>query len=96
MDAPDRYVSFKGIDCEANTRAVIDRILMHISDPAKSNPFWERFKVRLAEAGNDATARVADGMCLACSLVYAIDELFEEHDDAEGLAMLRRLEEECC
>ncbi len=95
-DAPDRYVSFQGIDCTANTRAVVDRVLRHIADPARSNPFWERFKQRLAEAGNDPTARKADGLCLACSHVYYIDELFEEQGDEVGLAMLRKLEDECC
>lgn len=94
--APDRYVSFQGIDCAANTRAVVDRELMHIADPAMTNPFRERFKQRLAEAGNDPTARKADGLCLACSHVHCIDELFEEQGDEIGLAMLRKLEDECC
>jgi hypothetical protein len=93
--AADRYVSFRGIDCEANNRAVIERVLMHIDDPAKTNPFWEKFKARLAEAAQPY-ARQSDELCLACSHTYYFEELFEEHGDEEGLAMLHKLEVECC
>jgi len=95
IDAPDRYVSFKGIDCEGNSRRIIDWLYMHIDDPAKTNAFWERFRAKLAVA-EDPLKRQADGLCLLCSNIYYIADLFEEHDDEEGLAMLRRLEDECC
>lgn len=96
MDAaPDRYVSFKGIDCDDNAARVIAAIRRHIDNPANTNAFWEHFKVKLAQA-DAVRARTADGLCLLCSYVYMIDELFEEHDDQEGLALLRKLEDECC
>lgn len=96
MDAaPDRYVSFKGINCDDNAGRLIAAIRRHIDDPAKTNPFWERFKERLA-AADAVRARTADGLCLLCAHVCYIDELFEEHDDAAGLALLRKLEDECC
>ncbi|WP_142849299.1 N(2)-fixation sustaining protein CowN [Telmatospirillum sp. J64-1] len=98
MDVPattDRYKTFQGIDCEGNSRQVIERVLMHINDPAKTNAFWERFKLRLAEA-EKLHARRADELCLACSHTYYIEELFEEYEDAVGLELLRKLEEECC
>lgn len=92
----DRYVSFIGIDCTGNSRRLAERILMHITDPEKSNAFWDRFKQRLAGADAEAERRVADEMCLLCSHVSYIEELFEQYDDAEGLALLEKLEMECC
>ncbi|MEF2070244.1 N(2)-fixation sustaining protein CowN [Consotaella aegiceratis] len=92
---PDRYVSFKGIDCDANARAVIERVLMHIEDPEKSNAYWEQFKAKLEKA-QDAANRQADELCLLCAAVSTMTELFEEHEDEEGLAILHKLEVECC
>lgn len=34
---PDRYISFDGIDCEGNARLLMEMILAHVNDPAKSN-----------------------------------------------------------
>ncbi len=93
--ATDRYVTFKGIDCEGNANLVIDRVLMHINDPDKTNAFWERFKGLLSEAKN-VGARKADELCLLCGHVYYISDLFEEYDDEEGLELLHKLEVECC
>lgn len=93
--APDRYVSFSGIDCEGNARIVIDRVLALTQDPALSNRLWEMFKLRLAEAGK-LGARKADELCLACAHTYYMEDLFEAAGDAAGLDALRRLEDECC
>ena len=95
MTPPDRYVSFGGIDCEGHAKTVIEHVLAIISDPAKSNALWDRFMVRLAEAGK-VGFRKADELCLACSHTYYIEELFEEHGDEAGLLALRALEDECC
>lgn len=95
IDTPDRYVSFKGISCDENSANLIVAIRRHIDDPTRTNAFWERFKTLLAKA-DAVRARTADGLCLLCSHVYYIEELFEEYDDAEGLALLRKLEDECC
>lgn len=91
----DRYASFRGIDCEGNAKIVIERILMLIDDPANGNALWERFRIRLAEAGK-LGARKADELCLACSHTYYMEDLFEDVGDEIGLAALRRLEDECC
>jgi hypothetical protein len=92
---PARYISFKDIDCEGGSKALIERILLHINDPAKTNAYWEAFKGRLTQA-DAMRARTADGLCLLCASVSYIDELFEDHDDDQGLALLRQLEDECC
>ena len=92
---PDRYISFSGIDCDGNARIVVERVEALINDPAHDNALWQRFRIRLAEAGK-LGARKADELCLACSHTYYIEELFEAAGDEIGLAALRRLEDECC
>lgn len=89
-DAPtDRYVSFEGIDCAGNTRRVIERIEAHTR--GGNDPFWSYFQQR-----RNATRGVrCDDLLLLASFVNPVRELFEAHDDAEGLALLERLEEEC-
>ncbi len=94
-DVLERYVSFRGIDCEGNAKIVIERILAIIGQPENNNALWQRFQERLAEAGK-VGARKADELCLACSHTYYIEELFEEHGDTIGLEALQRLEDECC
>ena len=91
----DRYVTFKGIDCDGNALIVIEHVLALTDDPTHSNALWDRFKARLAEAGK-VGARKADELCLACSHTYYIEELFEAAGDEVGLEALRRLEDECC
>ena len=90
----DRYTTFTGIDCTGNSLRLVQAIRRHIDDPAKTNPFWERFKQRLAKATADEVP-VADKLLLLHSHVYYMVELFEDHDDAEALTALKKLEEEC-
>lgn len=37
-----------------------------------------------------------DELRLVCSHVSDIEDLFERYGDSEGLALLQRLEEQCC
>lgn len=90
----DRYVSFKTIDFEGNMAAVLGHLRRHIDDPAKTNALWERFKERLAEAESGENVR-ADKLLLLHSHVYFMVDFFEEHEDEEALAALRKLEVEC-
>lgn len=90
----DRYKSFAGIDCDGNSQRVIETLLRHLEDPARRNPFWDAFQVKLREAAEDPTK--PDALRLVCSNVYYIEELFEACDDSDGLALLAQLEEECC
>lgn len=89
----DRYQSFSGINFDANMRAVLDHLRRYI-DTGEHNPFWERFKQRLAQAEADDVP-VADRLLLLHSHVYYIAELFEDHDDEAALTALAKLEREC-
>lgn len=94
LEAPDRYLTFQGIDFEGNMKVVLTHLLRYIDDPAHGNAFWDRFKARLsaAEAGG---ATICDKLLLLHSHVYYMVELFEEHEDEVALIDLKRLEEEC-
>ena len=92
--ANDRYVTFEGIDFEGNMEAVLVHLRRYIDDPAFANPFWDRFRQRLADA-EAAEQPVADRLLLMHAHVYYMAELFEDNDDADAIAALRRLEEEC-
>lgn len=93
--ATDRYVSFSGIDCEGNTAKLLARVFRHIDDPAKTNAFWEKFRAEV-QAADDIHERKFDGLCLVCARVGILSELFEQYDDEEGIALLERIENECC
>jgi len=90
----DRYVSFAGIDCDGNSRRVIEVLLRHLENPTNRNAYWDAFQVKLREAAEDPTK--PDELRLVCSNVYYIEELFEACGDADGLALLAQLEEDCC
>lgn len=93
-DSPDRYVSFQDIDFEGNMQEAMGHLLRYIDDPAFANPFWDRFKQRLAAAeGNDNA--ITDKLLLLHSHVYYMVELFEDNDDQQALAALHKLEKEC-
>ncbi|MFO1156412.1 MAG: N(2)-fixation sustaining protein CowN [Rhodospirillales bacterium] len=51
------------------------------------------FKAKLTQVGDEAKP---DELRLVCSYVYYIEDLFERFGDSEGLALLQRLEEQCC
>lgn len=90
----DRYVTFQGIDFAGNMQAVLVHLGRYIDDPTFANPFWERFRQRLAVA-EESERPVADRLLLLHAHVYYMAELFEDNDDADALTALRRLEEEC-
>lgn len=94
-EKPDRYKSFAGIDCLGESRRLIEIVQRHIRDPAKSNAFWAAFDHKLTEVG-DTTRHTPDELRLICSYVVYLEELFERYDDAEGLALLQQIEEDCC
>jgi len=93
----DRYVTFKGIDGEGNSRRLLELLAPYIDDPATSNPFWEKFKAGL----NQATVASSGGnrrdeLLLVHSYINNMRELFEAHDDREALDLLQQVELESC
>ncbi|HEY3431882.1 MAG TPA: N(2)-fixation sustaining protein CowN [Rhodocyclaceae bacterium] len=89
---PDRYVSFKDIDCEGNTRQLMEMIEAHLQDPEKNNPFWEYFMTKR----KGGSGPKPDDLFLIHSNINQIREFFESCDDEDALTLLLQIEEECC
>jgi hypothetical protein len=87
----DRYVSFQGIDCEGNTRRVMALIDRYTLGGEPVDAFWTYFHKRRAATLGPRF----DDLLLLSSFVNPVRELFEAKDDAEGLALLEKLEDEC-
>ncbi len=87
--ATDRYLTFRGIDCEGNARRIMEHIDRHLAIPGHSNAFWELFAKKRKNDGLD------DLLLIHCN-INQIEELFETWNDAEALALLQQIEEECC
>ena len=94
----DRYVTYKNIDCAGNSKKLMAMLRRHIDDPAKTNAFWENFKEKLAQVGKPQqnNGRCIDELFLIHTYINNLFEIFEEYDDAEALALLDRIERECC
>ena len=80
---PDRYVSFKGIDCDGNARRVMDILLRLRSEDADEQTLAATTGVR------------CDDLLLLASFVNPVRELFERHHDHEALELLEQLEAQC-
>lgn len=88
---PDRYISFKGIDCDGNARR-----MMEMLDRLQTDDVDELALIRLLKERRVATRGVqCDNLLLLASFVNPIRELFEHHRDDAALALLEQLEAEC-
>ena len=94
----DRYVTYKNIDCEGNSKRLMEMLCRHIDDPQKSNVFWDKFKEKLARVGkpDENNGRCIDELFLIHTYINNLYEVFEEYEDEEALALLDRIERECC
>jgi hypothetical protein len=92
-----RYVSFKGMNCEARADAVADRAMALATEPSWTNAFWDLFQDKVARArAADAPMGTPDVLYLVCSHVFYLEDLFDDAEDEEGLQMLKLLEHDCC
>lgn len=100
MDAEvtDRYVTYKNIDCAGNAKRLMKMLRRHIDDPDKTNLFWEKFKGMLDRVGNpeESNGRCLDEIFLIHTYINNLYEIFEEYEDQDALALLDRIEQECC
>jgi N(2)-fixation sustaining protein CowN len=88
----DRYITFKGLDCDENARVVMDCIDKQLASPGHSNEFWDYFNKK--RAGNSVSK--PDDLFLIHSNINQVRELFETWNDEESMELLIKLEEECC
>ncbi len=91
---PDRYVSFKGIEEEKNTSEFIRMLRVHIDDPEKTNAFWEKYKIMLADSESGKSGK--DYLFLIHSYINVLRDYLEEMEDDAALALLEKIEIESC
>lgn len=89
---PDRYVSFIGLDCDAKATRLLAYVHHYIDRPEHNNAFWEYFKCKAAGLAGPQP----DDLFLVHCHLNQIRELFEAQEDAEALAFLDKIEQECC
>lgn len=94
----DRYVTYKNIDCAGNAKTMMAMLLKHIDDPHKSNAFWEKFREKLKQIDSpqENHGRHIDELFLIHTYINNLYEIFETYEDTEALALLDKIERECC
>ena len=85
----DRYISFKGIEWERKTKAVIAKLQVHM-DQANS-PFWPYFQRQRSWAHNQGM----DDLRVLHNFLPTLREILEDIKDFETLSLLEELEETC-
>ncbi len=88
----DRYVTFKGIDCDGRAKQLMQRIEALAAAPQASSPFWDYFLAKRTPRSGPKP----DDLFLIHTNINQLYELFEQAEDETALAMLAWLEEHCC
>ncbi len=88
----DRYVSFEGIACDDHARHILVHIRECLAEADRPSPWQAYFETRLVEIERIGQ----DELFFVGSQVNYIRELFEHHAHATALALLDRIEDECC
>ena len=89
-EAPDRYVTFLGLDCDAKADRLHQMLLARM---AGNDSRWVAyFEGKLAEN----TRMGHDMLRFVGAQVNALISFFEEEEDEEALALLHHLEYHCC
>jgi len=94
----NRYVTYKDIDCIGNSKRLMEALSRQIDNPDRSNLFWEKFNEKLALVGKpqEQSDRQIDELFLIHTYINNLYEIFEEYEDNTALALLERIERECC
>jgi hypothetical protein len=76
----------------------MEALSRQIDNPDRSNLFWEKFNEKLALVGKpqEQSDRQIDELFLIHTYINNLYEIFEEYEDNTALALLERIERECC
>ena len=89
---PDRYVSFRGLDCDGNARLLLDYLRSHLEGAGTASPWAPYFSMKLEQR----IALGQDDLFFVGSQLNDLRSFFEEVKDDAALALLDKVEEECC
>lgn len=90
--SPDRYISFRGIDCDGRASYILRKITSYVAQPPHKSRWIDYFREKL----RDRHTIGQDDLHFIGSQINNIQALFEEYQDTEALALLEKLEDECC
>ena len=88
----DRYVSFAGLDCDGQAHRLIVLLRPYMDDPARSNAFWQLFARKL----DPQSGPRHDELFLIHSHLNMLRDQLEAAGDSAALALLDKIETECC
>lgn len=94
MSSPtmDRYVTFKGLNCDDKADQILQRIQQRLVNADGSSP-WQTY-LRLKLERRQALGQ--DALFFVGSQITQIREFFEAYDDQAAIALLESVEENCC
>ncbi len=91
-ERPDRYVSFRDIDCDGNAERFVDSLRHAMTTIGREDAFWSYFQAKL-----DGTHGPAhDALYLIHCYLNDLRDLLERWNASELADQLDDLEAECC
>lgn len=88
----DRYITFDGLDCDANATKIVDTIRRYIDAPEHAGQWSDYFNKKLEEKRRLGV----DDLFFVGSQVNTIYLFLEEIDDRQTHELLYQVEQECC
>ncbi len=90
--APDRYISFEGLDCDADADVIVERINQLVADRDRSGKWGEYFAGKMEEQRRMGV----DNLFFVGSQLNNIYALFEACEEDGAGELLYKIEQECC
>jgi hypothetical protein len=90
---PDRYISFKGIDCDGNADRLVARLRHQLETNDQVDPKWKTYFQQRFEQQQKMGH---DNLHLVGAQTNPLYMFFEECGDQDARDLLWQLEQECC
>ncbi|MBK1703406.1 N(2)-fixation sustaining protein CowN [Halochromatium glycolicum] len=92
QERPDRYISFRGIDCDGNAQRFVTALRVVMDHGERDDPFWRYFEAKL----DGRNGPEHDALYHIHCHLNPLRELLERWGEQELEGMLEELELECC
>jgi hypothetical protein len=88
----DRYLTFEGLDCDANATKLVATIREHLSSPGEAMPWATYFEGKLLEKQRLGV----DDLFFVGSQLNNLYAFFDQLGDHGAQELLYQVEQECC
>ncbi|GGA88108.1 hypothetical protein GCM10011369_32770 [Neiella marina] len=88
----DRYISFCGIECDANADKLIEMLKLNLSQKKGGGTWGQYFEMKFKEQHSVGS----DNLHFIGNQLNPLYEYFEACGDSEAEALLYQIEQECC